>query len=369
MDDDLHPLPLPPIPLMVALRTFAALLALAGPACAAAWLLTAAGGEGLDILVVTAAIACAFAGPAAGCVLWALAYLVSRQHDAAVLQRLLISSPQRRHADGSQRPGREAEARASGNESLLAELAEINANLLLTEDERRAKWERRRARLSARLHAEAEGALAAREFDRAARALDQLAEEFGEDERCAELRRRVSHGRAAADDEEVASETRRISDLMAISSFKEAQEAAAQLAARFPTSDAARSLLERVRREANAFTTEQRNRLFTEIQRHADARRWRPAFQAAQRLLRQYPDSPEADEVSVQMPTLQENARIEEVREMRDRARDLLRRRRYAEALRVAEDIVSLFPDTQAATELRAQMERIRRLAKQTEAD
>ncbi|KKK89020.1 hypothetical protein LCGC14_2737320, partial [marine sediment metagenome] len=69
-----------------------------------------------------------------------------------------------------------------------------------------------------------------------------------------------------------------------------------------------------------------------------------------------YPDSPEATHLSAQMQTLRDNARIEEVRELRDQIRDMLERRRYAEAVKVAEEVMDRYPETQAAAELRGQI-------------
>ena len=60
------------------------------------------------------------------------------------------------------------------------------------------------------------------------------------------------------------------------------------------------------------------------------------------------------------METLKDNARIEEVRQLRDQIRDLIGRRRFAEAVRVSEELIRRFPDTQAANELRSQIDRLR---------
>ena len=88
------------------------------------------------------------------------------------------------------------------------------------------------------------------------------------------------------------------------------------------------------------------------------------ALAAAGELLEAYPDSPEAAEVRSTLRTLTDNARIEEVRELRDEIRDLLSRRRYAEALACARDLVRRFPTTAAAEELRSQMARLEELAR-----
>ena len=63
------------------------------------------------------------------------------------------------------------------------------------------------------------------------------------------------------------------------------------------------------------------------------------------------------------LSTIQDNARLEEVRELRDQIRDLIERRRYADAIEYAQDLIQRFPDTKAAEELGRQMARLRELA------
>jgi len=63
------------------------------------------------------------------------------------------------------------------------------------------------------------------------------------------------------------------------------------------------------------------------------------------------------------MTTLEENAQIEEVRELRDRIRDLINAQRFGEAHKLALDVVLRFPQTAAAEELRPQLDRLARKA------
>jgi hypothetical protein len=63
------------------------------------------------------------------------------------------------------------------------------------------------------------------------------------------------------------------------------------------------------------------------------------------------------------MTTLEQNARIEEVRQLRDEMRDMIERRRYAEALEIAKDAMKRFPQSHFAVELKGQIARLRELA------
>lgn len=161
----------------------------------------------------------------------------------------------------------------------------------------------------------------------------------------------------------VARARRQAEDLMAVANFGDAEAVARDLVESYPSDEDARRLLEHVHREGRAFAMEQRRRLYDEVDRMAGSHRWRAAAAAARRLLEDYPNSQEADLVAEKMATLEENARMEEARELRDRIRDMLQRRRYAEAVTLAEDVLVRFPDTRMAAELRGQMDRLRQRA------
>jgi hypothetical protein len=321
----------------------------------------------LDALFLLSSLGYFLGGLGAGCVLWALAYLVHRLHDLAVAQ----GNRAKPLPWADERAGASDEAAAVGPGSIdsatvkriLAELSDINDSLLLSEDERKAKRETRRSRLAEALTAEAEQAIEAHDFQRAERAADRLRDEAADGDRSDRLTRRIADARAAVQAEDIAAQARRIEELMSVASFSQAEEIARQLAARYTDSPDARALLDRVLREADAFIAEQRKRLFQEVQQSASARQWRAAFASARRLLAEHPKSLEADKIALTMPTIQENARIEEARQLRDDIRDLIQRRRYHEALGIAQDILARFPDTQAAAELRPQLDRLEQLA------
>ena len=154
-----------------------------------------------------------------------------------------------------------------------------------------------------------------------------------------------------------------VEELMSLGMFDDAAKMADRLALRYPRDPTAQELLARVRREADAFGRQQQQRLFDEIDKACVARQWRTALTAARKLTAQFPDSSQAQDVAERMATLTQNARIEEVRQLRDNIRDLIERRRYGEAVAVAEDVLARFADTQAAAELRDQMRRLRELA------
>lgn len=245
----------------------------------------------------------------------------------------------------------------------VAELLELKETMLrppdeLSQDDNGGRGERATALLG-----RFEKAVSSGRFEEADVAAVEFAESFPDDPRGAHLRQRAAAARAGAQDEDVRREVRRAEDLMALSNFPGAQEIADALAWTWPSSEEATELVERVRREAEAFGLQRRRELYDRIDRCVEGRRWQEAVRAARKLLDAYPGSPEADTVASRIVTLEENARIEQVRGMRDRIIDLIRRRRYAEAIGLGKEVVEKFPDTRAAGDLRTQMPRLTRLA------
>ncbi|MCY2925987.1 MAG: hypothetical protein NT031_11215, partial [Planctomycetota bacterium] len=76
-----------------------------------------------------------------------------------------------------------------------------------------------------------------------------------------------------------------------------------------------------------------------------------------------HPRSHQAEEIQPTMLRREENARIEEVRELRDRVADLIERKRFGEAVEVAEDLIHRFPDTQVAGQLTREIDKLRKRA------
>lgn len=278
--------------------------------------------SGADLAsVALEAVVCACIGGAVGAVLFAVARLVSCHHVAAFTRQRVLSVLERisrMPSDGGGEQSAVSSALTGESELLrtvVAELREANANMLLSPAERRRK----------------------------ARLLDE--------------------SRVSAEVQEVEVETRRASDLMATAAYDRALEVARRLVERYPSSEAASRLFERTRREGDAYRDELRTRLYAVVQRSAESRNWAEALDAAERLIDSCGDCVESEAVAAMLPTLRDNARIEEVRRLRDRFGDMIRRKRYRLAMTLAGEIIEDFPDTKAAVELQEQMSRLRELA------
>lgn len=354
----------------VTLVALAALVVLAGLA-AAGWFLALTVRRLMPLeAALPLAAGCLVGSFLVAATLWSLVVMIARQYRIArALESVLATAEQVRGVVSAKpAPPPPAPASLAGQAELreiLVQLAELNANLLLTDDERRAKHLRRRAVAVEQAQARADRALAAFDLPTAEAALEDLTRAGADGDAAATLRRRIEQARAEAERRDVEEATRRCHDLMALASFDSAREAAEEAVVRHPRSPAAAALLDRVRREASAFSEEQRRRLYADVERAAGARQWRAALQAAQALVERFPGTAEADAVAARLEMLRDNAQIEQVRELRDRIRDRIRRQRFAEALALAEQVVEEYPHTAAAEELRGQIDRLRERAEQ----
>jgi len=249
-------------------------------------------------------------------------------------------------------------------QAILDQLKELNENILMTDQQRRAKAQLRCDRLRSSVIDDIQAALDGADFARADRGLEMLADKIPDDEQIEPLRKQLHDARQAACDEEVQAVTRRAGDLMATGAFDQAEAEVLDMTQRYPDEPAAASLLDRVRREGRLFNEERQERMYGEVVGLAEARQWRQALGAAKRYVQAFPTGTGPDTVRAMLATIKDNARIEEVRELRDRIRDLIERRRYAEAVEYAHDVIKRFPDTLAAEELGRQMNRLRELAR-----
>ena len=314
-----------------------------------------------------------FEGLGLGGLLWAASWLIRRRDESSVMQRRILKLLEDR-PDHPIAPLRQQEASPSPPpaskdsdllQNILQQLSELSVDVLLSDDQREAKRLCRQVELVDHLFGRVELALQEDAFDQAEEILRQLEGEVPDDARLGELRTRIREAREALVQRLLQGQVQRAADLMSVSRFDEAMNLADELHQQYPDHPETDELLNRVRREAQTFQSEQCRRLLAIIQECGEGRQWSSALAAAHRLLETYADSEEARNVRAMMPTLVDNARIEEVREYRNRIVDMMERRRYTEAVEMAEHVMDNYPETAAAEELRQQIPRLRELAAQ----
>jgi len=356
-----------PVALQNSLTVLAILLVVTGLVTALFLIVPAAAERELDARLIFGAVWIVLFGGFGACLCWVATWMIATYYELLFVQRRLLSLLSEPAADVSATPPVRVERPADNRDLLqgiLAELQERNANSLLSAEQREAKRRREHAARADELAAEIEQAITSERFSDAREALARLEAEIPDDPRREQWQRQLSAARAHSENEDVRRETSRVEDLMALADFAQAAQAALALRDKHPQSANAAQLIERVHRERNAFELEQRRQLYAEVERRVEAHQWRAAVETGRKLLAAYPDSPESRTVTRQMATLEDNARIEEVRDMRDTIRELLERRRYAEAAVMGKEVIAKFPDTRAAEELRSQLPRLEKLAR-----
>jgi outer membrane protein assembly factor BamD (BamD/ComL family) len=92
-------------------------------------------------------------------------------------------------------------------------------------------------------------------------------------------------------------------------------------------------------------------------------REWREALQAVETVIARFPDSAEAHDLRLQLPTLRANVEIQARHEMETTIRDLIRDQRFSEALRIARELIARYPDSPQAAVLREQLHRLEQRA------
>ncbi len=323
--------------------------------------LTASAALGSAVIIV--------AGLTAGLLLWAVAAGLRRQHRHGLqMARILSNLETLNDRMASQGAAARSAGRGDGLQDemwrdVLDQLAELNSNILLDERRREAKRVQRLSVAEDRMTGQFEGALARHDFLGARAVLDDLIRLGAEGSVVEQWQQRIDAARREAEAREIQEAQRHCQELMAAGQFDQARAVAHDLHARHPTAGEATELVAHVNRQAKLHQQEQRRRMYAEIEKLVAARQWRKALTAGQELLTRHGGTPEADVLQARMDTLRDNARIEEVREKRDAIRDLIGRRRFAEALELADDVVRRFPETAAAEELRGQLDRLRERA------
>ncbi|MCA9256641.1 MAG: tetratricopeptide repeat protein [Phycisphaerales bacterium] len=246
---------------------------------------------------------------------------------------------------------------------LLTVLEDIRDTTLLTNEQRSEK----RRRVAEEEFENATGRIRERtaqgEFATARELAEQIARKYPEDDRARSLVSQVELAREEHESEDVASCKQQISDLISISAWGRAREMAEQLRQRHPDSADARQLLLKIEKEHRQFQDEQRRRMYAEVQRFVTRRRWEEALAAAMTFQQRFPNCEEADALQMQLPTLEMNAEIEVRQRLEGQIMEYARQGRYIEAVDLAKKVIRDFPQSPQAQVLREQLGRLEELA------
>jgi hypothetical protein len=199
--------------------------------------------------------------------------------------------------------------------------------------------------------------------------LAALEDQWEDDPDVAAARQTLADARQRAQEAAFGSLSTRVEDLMAISSWDEAIQLVEQFAADFPQYAPGRQLLARVNRERTAFREATVQRLYDDIRHDVERRHWRRALAATQRLLERVGDHPRARQIRGRLTVIQDNAEIEERQEQESRIQELIRARRYRDAIELAHRLISQFPDSPQGRELEDLLPKLRELRAKQDAE
>jgi outer membrane protein assembly factor BamD (BamD/ComL family) len=206
-----------------------------------------------------------------------------------------------------------------------------------------------------------------KQWNKASRGLGLLSEQFPGDADVARARQQLDEARAAAQAAAFRTVHGEVEDLMSISSWDQALSAVQRFLSDFPRDPEGEQLLARVTRERELFRESTVQRLFDETRHEIERRNWRRALTAAQRLIERFPEHHRTYHIRQQLKVIQENAEIEERQETEDRIQELIRGKRFKEAIDIGQDLMRRFPLSPQAEELEDLLPRLQELALQQE--
>ncbi len=233
---------------------------------------------------------------------------------------------------------------------LLEELRDIT---LMTDEQRRARARDLGHRRRDESLRQVDEALASQDWARAEALLSRIDAAFPGDERVQACREKLDRSRAAVEAGRLEDIRSRIEDLIAMTAWDAALAETDSFLRQFPDNADALALRRRIEREHRIFNDSTVEHLYNEIRHDTDRRNWRRALSAARRLLERFPDHPRTRKIARQFDAIEENAQIQERHEQETRIQELIRARRFDDAIKIAESLIEHYPTSPQAETLR----------------
>lgn len=244
-------------------------------------------------------------------------------------------------------------------------LQELNENVLLTPEQRQARQRQRLEGMQRDLGERLSRLLAEGKFPEAQRRLDEYARSLPEERPSVEqFQARIEEARAQVEESDYRQAAARIRDFLGMAAWERAEEVVQDLLARHPRSPRVRTLGDELRQERGKFEMQQRQQVLGEVEQLISRKEWRSAFRLATDLVSRFPNSTEAQTLHLKMDTLRDNAEIEIRRDLEGQLKELMRTHRYIEALALAQDIIGKYPNSPQAKVLKEQLPQMMSKAK-----
>ncbi len=261
--------------------------------------------------------------------------------------------------------GRLADADHHGQ--MLEELVQLTRELrdieLLSEADRAIRQKAEAEELVRALEREVPALLREHNLQEAALRVARARQRFPSLPNWAGLMQQVEQARAKLEAHDSAAATREVDDLVALGAFDRAVEAVRHFRARHPNSEIVGELARRIATARERASAAERAKLMSQAQDATNRKQWAEALRLVETLLAKFPGSPEAEELRRQVPVIRDNVEIHKRQEMEAQIRELVRLQRFREALRVANELITNYPDSPQAAVLRDQLPRLEQRA------
>ena len=332
------------------------------------WILSAAGAVA-SALVLPREAGAAFwleraalllAALAIGALAIGLALLIKYTFSAAVSAKLM----ERLLRDALQKKGQgEPAASALGgtsHEEVVSLLSEIMENTLLDDAEKTTKRALAKKHRQQAMRREVEAFIKAGKYRDARERLEEFRLRYPESDAIPQMEAQLSDALRQHEHTEIANVSEQVQRYMGLGLWDRAMELARGLAEQFPENPEAARLPETVRIEQGAGQRQEQQRLYREIEHLVARKHWRQAFRAAETLMENHPDSPEAIRLRDQIEELRRNAAITERKEWETRIAEHVQTGRHREAYALAVELMEKYPESPQAEEIRKRLDQLK---------
>lgn len=176
-----------------------------------------------------------------------------------------------------------------------------------------------------------------------------------------QAQKRFSAARTAAENAAFDRVRQMTMDHLALSAWDRALETVRNFTVQYPDSAKGKEFAERIVQQREEYMERTASELFDEVRSNTEQRSWRRAYDAAKRLLEKCPEHSRANTVKGQLNILKDNAETEQRNAMESRIKEMIRSKRYPEALELAEELKSAYPDSPQASLAQQLIEKLQR--------
>jgi len=249
----------------------------------------------------------------------------------------------------------------ASHEEVVSLLSEIMENTLLDDTEKAAKCQLAKKHRQHALRREIEALIKAGKYRDAHERLEEFRLRYAADgQQVNEMETQLSEALRQHEQTEISHVTEQVQRYMGLGLWERGIEMARSLAEQFPENPEAARLPETVRMEQDANRRQDQQRLYREIEHLVARKHWRQALRAAETLLENHPDSPEAHALRPKFEELSTNAAIAERKEWEARISEHIKTGRHREAYDLAVELMQKYPDSPQAAEIRHGLDQLK---------